>query len=88
LKLKFEAWNDHLCRSINDEDGNIATSLQEIQVQASHFQNLFIFGDRERTRRCHIREATGVEFPTPSGIDAKRWYPTGTGYGTHVRAAA
>ena len=88
LKIKFESWNDHLCRSINDEDGNISTSLQEIQVQASHFQNLFIFGDRQRIRKCHVREATGVEFPTPSGVDAKRWSPTGTGYGTHTRTLA
>ena len=88
LKLKFEAWNDHLCRSIDDEDGNITKKLQEIRVQERHFQNLFIFSDRERTRKCIVREATGCTFPTPSGTEAGRWAPTGSGFGTHVRRVA
>ena len=86
LKVKFEAWNDHLCKSIDDERGNIAKNIEEIKVQTSHFQNLFIFGQRERTRMCVAEESTGVVFPTPTGVEAGRWCPTGTGYGTHVKA--
>ena len=85
LKVKFEAWNDHLCKSIDEEEGNVRSEVQEIKVQAKHFQNLFIFSEREVTRKCIAEEATGTRFPTPSGTEAGRWCPTGTGYGTHVK---
>jgi hypothetical protein len=85
LKAKFEAWGQHLCQSIEDEDGNIRKRLEEIRVQTAHFQNTFIFSERERVERCTVRAATGLQFPTPSGTDAGRWAPTGAGYGTHVR---
>jgi len=85
LKEKFVTWNDHLCRAIEDENGNVTKNIEEIQVQERHFQNLFIFGERRKLRRCSMDVATGVKFPTPSGTEAGVWNPTGTGYGTHYR---
>ena len=83
LQAKFVAWNDHLCKAIEEDDGNITKSIEEIKVQTSHFQNLFIFGERQRLSKCSTDIATGVKFPTPSGTEAGAWCPTGTGYGTH-----
>ena len=83
LQQKFVAWNDHLCKAIEDDDGNITKSIEEIKVQTSHFQNLFIFGERARLSKCTMDIATGVQFPTPSGTEAGAWCPTGSGFGTH-----